>query len=134
MSEVLFIESKDNILIDIVEQIFTYSLALTLLTALQLSQQLFLLHVTLFGIKYFFQSEKVLSCLLVQFLVDIAVNVYEPWDHDMLQGVYSPVCHLYLQINSLAFSSFAISVHLPKALPTHKYEMILADSSKSWEV
>ena len=100
MSEVLFIESKDNILIDIVEQIFTYSLALTLLTALQLSQQLFLLHVTLFGIKHFFQSEKVLSCLLVQFLVDIAVNVYEPWDHDMLQGVYSPVCHLYLLIKS----------------------------------
>jgi hypothetical protein len=49
-------------------------------------------------IKHLLQAKEVLSGELIQFLIDIPVNINEFWHHHMLEGVHSSVCHFYLVV------------------------------------
>lgn len=49
-----------------------------------LLDRLLLLIMFLLVVEYFLQSEEILTCLLIQFLINILVNVDESGDHYML--------------------------------------------------
>jgi hypothetical protein len=42
-------------------------------------------------VQHFLQSEEILSSLLIQFLLDVSVNIYEFWNDDVFQSVDSSV-------------------------------------------
>lgn len=42
-------------------------------------------------VQHLFQSEEVLTCLFIEFLVDVLVDVDESRDDHMLQGVHTSV-------------------------------------------
>jgi hypothetical protein len=59
---------------------------------------LFFLRVFLLVVQHFLQPEKVFSCLLVQFLLNVFVDLDELGDDHVLQGVDSAVCYFDLLV------------------------------------
>lgn len=90
--------SKDDVFIDIVEQVLTDHLAFSL-KSFQFACDFFcLLSMPLLVVKHFFESEEVFPCLFVQFLFNVPEDIDEFGDNHMFQSVYSPVGHLDLLI------------------------------------
>lgn len=89
--------SEYDILIDIVQKILTNDL-LALLSLLQFGYLLGLLRVLLLVVQHLLQPEEVLTGLLIQLLVDVAVDRDELGHHYVLEGVHSAVCHLDLLV------------------------------------
>jgi len=96
--QVLFVmRSENDILIDIVKQIFRYAF-FPLLAFGHFCYLFLFLSVLFLVIEHLLESEKIFPCLLVQLLVDVLVDGDEARHHHVLQGVDAAICHFDLLI------------------------------------
>lgn len=95
----IFLQSENDIFIDIVQQILTYDFSFRF-SVFELGQQFLLLHMTLLGVQDLLQPEEILSGLLIQLLVNISVNIDESGHNNVFQSIYSSVSDLYFLVKS----------------------------------